>query len=178
MRRRSLALAMAAMAAVAALAAACDMEGDTDGEARVERFVLEYRTGTIPPPYNYAYRVEGARQEGGDLDVTYELTYRYRDEISGEELEAQGYSADDDIEWSTTLAGAEADAWLDLAAATELLEDPDEPPPGADYISVTLVFADGTERSGEPLNRDEWEALAAELDVRAREALDHPRSEP
>ena len=40
-------------------------------------FSVEYETGSIPPPFNHAY-VLVATFTNGAMDVTYELSYRYR----------------------------------------------------------------------------------------------------
>lgn len=157
-------------ASVLVLLSGCAQQGADE----VTGFVLEYATGSIPPPFNHAYRIEGTVQ-GDELDLSYELTYRYREGMSDEELVEDGYSSTDDLEWSTTLTGEERQAWLDAAAGADPRTDAEAPPPGADSIEITVDFADESQRAGQPSNRGELEELASALDRRARVALDHPR---
>jgi hypothetical protein len=155
---------------VLATAGACSPSTSDD----IASFALEYATGSIPPPGNYTYRVDGTVRDDGDLELVYTLTYRFRDELTDDELEAQGYGPDDDLTWTTVVSGADADAWLDLATATDVGEA--QGMPGSDSITVTVRFSSGEERSGEPDNRDDWEAAADALDLDARQALGHPRA--
>jgi hypothetical protein len=139
----------------------------------VAGFSVEYSTGSIPPPGNYTYRIEGVPVEDGGLTLDYALTYRHREDMTDEELAARGYGPNDDLTWTTTINGAQADAWLDLAAQAELRDA--ESLPGGDSMQITVRLRSGSERSGSPTERDAWEALADALDLDARAALDHPR---
>lgn len=147
------------------------------GADNVTSFVLEYATGSIPPPYNYGYRIEGRRQ-GDRLDLMYALTYRHRDGISAEELAEKGYSSADDIEWSTSMTGDGSRAWLEAAARSEPRAGAQPQAPGSDSIQLTVSFTDGSQRSGEPTNRKVLQELASGLDRQARAAIGHPRASP
>jgi hypothetical protein len=161
------------MAGVMLLLAGC---GLGLGQAAPTGFELRYSTGAIPPPYNYSYRV-GGEFRGEQLVISYTLTYNYRESMSAEELQGQGYSPDDDLAWAGTLVGAEAQAWQAVAQETQL-QTRGEMAVGGDWIEVTLRAAGGQTRQGLPSNREAWERLAAALDARVRAELGHSRSAP
>ena len=137
--------------------------------AEPKSFELDYATGSIPPPSNYRYTVRGS-VIGDRIEVRYELAYLYREGMTAEELEQLGYSTGDDIVWTGTLTGEQARAWLDVIRATTFRDPPQEAAPGADNLEVTV---DG--RTGEPVNRDDWERVAGELDAYARREIGHSR---
>jgi hypothetical protein len=129
-------------------------------------FAIEYQTGSIPPPFNYGYVLTGTF-EGDDLAVRYDLTYRFREGMTDEELAAQGYSRTDDIHWQGVLSGSESAAWRSLGGTTRLGPLPTQLP-GGDSFVVTIRFVDGRELVGLPVRRSEWEALIDRVDKQAR----------
>lgn len=161
--------------AVLLLAVLSSVAGCTSRPATPTGFILEYQTGSIPPPFNNTYRIDGTFVDGG-LDVHYRLTYRFREGMSEAELRDDGYSLDDDLDWTGRLDGDEASVWRDLVGRSRV-DVPSPPPPGSDTMTLTIRDAGG-ERTGTPGNDAEWRALAADLDRQAREELGHPRAEP
>ena len=139
-------------------------------------FTVEYETGSIPPPFNHAYVLTGTFEDGA-LSVAYELTYRFREGMTEDELAERGYSEEDDVRWSGRLTGGAVDEWRALARDARL-SPPPEPPPGSDSFIVTLTYTSAPTVNGVPEARDEWERRVAEIDRRAREETGNPRSEP
>jgi hypothetical protein len=139
-------------------------------------FRIEYATGAIPPPYNYQYVVEATFTSAG-VEVAYSLAYPYREGMSDEELQTQGYSRDDAIEWQGEFGPDVAAAWRELARSAVLV-DPAARPPGADSLVVRIDRTDGSSLAGVPPERDEWVAVAAAVDAAARGELGSARPAP
>jgi hypothetical protein len=137
-------------------------------------FSVAYETGSVPPPFNYRYAVDGRFQDG-ELAARYVLAYQFRDQLPPGKL-PRGYSDRDDINWSTTLRGSTFDDWAALIATAELGPIPPLAP-GSDSFTVTIK-RNGIERTGVPANRPDWEAAIASLDAQARTETGNPRSEP
>ena len=139
-------------------------------------FTIEYRTGSIPPPYNYTYRLTG-RFEDELLVVSYVLTYQYRGSMTKAQLESQGYSERDDLSWTGRITGDAVEQWRIL------LRDPQlRPPPtglvGGDSFTVSVVDSTGAEQTGEPPDRGAWQPLIAAIDQQARTETNNPRPRP
>lgn len=139
-------------------------------------FRIEYATGAIPPPYNYQYTVEAIFTSSG-IEVTYSLTYPYREGMSDEQLGALGYSRDDAIEWRGEFGADVADAWRELARRAVLVALAARPP-GADHLLVSIDRTDGTSLAGAPAEREQWMAVAAAVDAAARAELGGTRQTP
>lgn len=139
-------------------------------------FEARYDTGSVPPPFNYSQLLEGTFEPGA-LAIRYRLTYNFRDTLTPAEIAAQGYSENDDIDWSTRLTGKDFDDWRGLIVATKIGPIPPQLP-GSDSFIVTLRPDGNPQESGPPENRDAWEQLIAALDQHARAATGNPRSEP
>ena len=146
----------------------------TQAAAEPAQFDLSYSTGTIPPPGNYEYRLEGGFSTDA-LGISYLLRYRHREGMTEGELRRLGYSRDDDITWKGTLTGEQRTAWLELVRRTDVRQEDEPAAPGASSIRVTLRGADGSERTGVPANAGDWQRLADDIDRRARTELKHPR---
>ena len=82
-------------------------------------FTIEYRTGSIPPPYNYTYRLTG-RFEDAQLVASYVLTYQYRGGMTTAQLESQGYSGRDDLSWTGRITGDAVEQWRILLRDPQL----------------------------------------------------------
>jgi hypothetical protein len=140
-------------------------------------FAIDYSTGSIPPPFNHSYVIDVEFDEDG-ARVNYLLEYHFREQLTEDELRAEGYTADDDIIWSGFVEQDVAVAWSVLARETVLQEPEAQPPPGADRLEVRIVQAEGQIRSGVPEDREPWLEIAREVDSRARGELATEREEP
>jgi hypothetical protein len=140
-------------------------------------FLIEYATGSIPPPYNYAYRLEG-RFEGEEVLVIYVLTYRYRNGLASSRLASSGYSDSDDLSWTGRLHGGPVTQWRTLLTEARLIAPEIAPAPGSDSFVVTVVDSGGAERHGAPQTRDPWKPLITAIDQQARAETHHPRAHP
>lgn len=67
---------------------------------------ISYQTLHLPPPYAFAYTLD--MEFGKELNVAFSLEYLNRDTMTEEEIISEGYTADDDFQWSGTLS----DVWV------------------------------------------------------------------
>ncbi|MEM6644376.1 MAG: hypothetical protein AAF616_15460 [Bacteroidota bacterium] len=73
-----------------------------------EHFKLSYQTQGIPAPFAFAAVVEVTFMKQ-DVHVNCELEYLNRDELSHEEILAEGFSGEDDLKWQGRLG----EGWKD-----------------------------------------------------------------
>jgi hypothetical protein len=79
--------------------------------------ILEYEYNDMAAPYSYFKRFEISVEEK-ELNVQYQLTYTDRDDIYKEDLEAEGFTGNDDESWQ----GMVDKTWL--TALEEMLKTP------------------------------------------------------
>ncbi len=133
--------------------------------AEPSAFTIDNATGSIPPPGNHTYRLDG-RFEAGELAITYTLTHRFRESMTPAELAALG-PEDQDVAWDGHLRGSPVEAWRALLLQPGL-QAPPEPAPGSDSFVVVVRYTDGSERRGTPPDRSAWRRLADAIDAKAR----------
>src|SRR6218665_2559335 len=74
-------------------------------------FSLKYQTSeNIPPPFAHAIELSGEIVQNKELAISFELTYLDRDQLIEEEIQDEGFSADDDFKWQGTLPNV----WKDI----------------------------------------------------------------
>ena len=123
---------------------------------------IRYQTArSLPAPYAYFYTLT-ARPTGPDVQVDLAITYPDRNDIDDDELIAEGFTRNDDFNWSGRLPGAWLRALGDVADKTRL-QPLDEEQLGEedDFWSVTL--SDRAGDSGKPANADDWQYVVQEL---------------
>jgi hypothetical protein len=139
-------------------------------------FSVGFETGSVPPPFNYTYTLDGAFQPDA-LSVHYVLKYRFRDQATPDEITSQGYTTHDDIDWNGRLTGPAMDTWRTLLSTTTLGPIPPLAP-GSDSFTVTLTPHSGDEQVGVPVNRDAWQTAITAVDKQARTETGATRTSP
>ncbi len=69
---------------------------------KFDNLKINYTTNQVPPPYAHQYSLNIAFN-GKNLEVGFELNYIHRDDISPEEITAEGFSENDDFKWNGSL---------------------------------------------------------------------------
>lgn len=123
-------------------------------------FEIQYETPPgLPPPYCYYFHLVGRVVQGAP-QVTFDWVYTHREDLSEEEITAEGFTGDDDYHWQ----GALHEAWLHQleksVAKTQAVAHPDEEGP---YLHVTAEAAQRVLFRGHPRNLPEWEYFLQEL---------------
>ena len=86
---------------------------------------ISYQTLQLPPPFAFAYTLDLIFQEDR-LDISYELEFMNRDQISLEEIEEEGYSEDDDFNWKGSLGKVWVDNLQNDLSQIELEDESEE----------------------------------------------------
>ena len=121
---------------------------------------VRYQTArSLPAPYAYFYTLT-ARPTGNEVQIDLAITYPDRDDIDDDELIAEGFTRDDDFNWSGRLPNAWLRAFGDVADKTRL-QPVDEEQLGEDDDFWDISF-DGSQ-TGKPTNADDWQYLIQEL---------------
>jgi hypothetical protein len=123
-------------------------------------FEIQYETPPgLPPPYCYYFHLVGRVVQGAP-QVTFDWVYTHREDLSEEEITAEGFTGDDDYHWQ----GALHEAWLlqleKNVAKTQAVAHPDEE---GTYLHVTAEAVQRVLFRGHPRNLTEWEYFLQEL---------------
>ena len=132
---------------------------------------IRYQTLSVPPPYSYRYALE-LRPEDRAVRVRLDWNFTDRDELTDEEIEEEGFSADDDFFWE----GALPSVWK--VALHELLHDTrwvPETTTNDSALSVTVTESTKEEVEGSPHNHAEWEYFLQEVVQAVYEAAQRER---
>lgn len=138
-------------------------------------FEVQFQTGSIPPPFNYIYQLQVAFNADA-MEVTYQVQYQFRDGMSDAELAAQGYSKNDDVDWTGHIVGEDVARWR-AVLAVPLGPIPPQLP-GSDSFTATIHYDDGPDEFGVPTNRADWQVLIDAIDRQARTETGNPRDRP
>lgn len=122
---------------------------------------IHYQTLALPPPYAYTYRLR-IELTASALDVNLDRQYTGRDELSEDEIWAEGYTPNDDFQWKGNLPSEwsaplrsllKQTRWL--SAETASIEDT--------LITFTIINTKNQIDNGIPHNLSEWDYLLQEL---------------
>lgn len=123
-------------------------------------FEVQYETPPgLPPPYCYYFHLVSRVVEGA-AQVTFDWVYTHREDLSEEEITAEGFTGDDDYHWQGTLHAAWLHQLEKSAANTQAVARPDEEGP---YLHVTAEAPHRVLFRGHPRNLTEWEYFLQEL---------------
>lgn len=132
------------------------------------KLTIHFETSAqLPPPYSYQY-VLTLTPSVQFLSVNLQLTYTHRDELDSDEIEAEGFSENDDYKWKGSLEKVWRDELEKLFDKTKLVENviQDEESDilsiDVEHKSVEGVNPDRVEK-GQPKNLSDWQYLAQEL---------------
>ncbi len=132
---------------------------------------IRYQTLSLPPPYSYRYALV-LRPGDQAVGVRLNWTYTDRDELTDEEIEEEGFSADDNFSWE----GALPRVWK--VALHELLHETRWVPETAtndSSLSATVTEPTKEDIKGSPQNHSEWEYFLQEAVQAVHEAAQRER---
>ena len=129
-------------------------------QTKALRTLAVYYAPPFPPPYSYYYTLTIQWQSSG-LSVTYDLEYTNREELSEEEILAEGFTLDDDYHWQGTLS----EVWREVLE--RMIEDTttlnDQPVEVSEaLLELTLQYA-AQQQEGRPNNASAWDYCLQEL---------------
>lgn len=133
---------------------------------------IRYQTQSLPPPYAYHYALE-LRAEDRAVRVRLDWKYTDRDELTDEDIEEEGFSANDDFSWEGTLPSVWKAPLHDLLLNTHWLA---ETASENNMLSITVEDAGKEATGGSPHNHPAWEYFLQETVQAVYEAAqrEHP----
>ncbi len=78
----------------------------------MDTIIIQQSLDHLPPPYSYQYKIE--INFSPKFEVEFTINYLDRDEISTEEIEAEGFSENDDFQWKGELPQVWKDTMMSL----------------------------------------------------------------
>jgi hypothetical protein len=122
--------------------------------------VIRFQTSAnIPPPHCFEY-VLSLKPSFQYLQADLQLVYTHREELDIEEIEDEGFTANDDYNWNGNLEKIWREKVEELLPKTTLTDK--EPHDDDDYIALEITNDNG-EKNGFPKRATEWQYLAQEL---------------
>jgi hypothetical protein len=132
--------------------------------AALQRLEVRFETAAyIPPPFCYYHHLVLSRQDTGHCHVTFEWIYHHREEISAQELAAEGFTGDEDFSWQGTVPELLYAAMQGQFSQTRLHAEPQEWPQEVDYLVLIAETADGKSWEGVPEQAAQWAYLLEEV---------------
>ncbi len=131
----------------------------------LHKLTIHFETSAqLPPPYSYQY-VLTLTPSAQFLSVNLQLTYTHRDELDSDEIEAEGFSENDDFRWKGSLEKVWRDELEKLFDKTKLVENAiQDEESDLLYISVESNSNESiSTEKGQPKNVSDWQYLAQEL---------------
>ena len=134
-------------------------------ESLFEKLEIRYQTAlVVPPPYAHFFTIALHAAIGDRLPVDITITYTDRDELDEEEITNEGFTGNDDYQWSGHLPLIWAQTVGDLVRKTQLKEfDEAKLRDNQDYFLVTTHNDRHEKQAGTPSHRTEWQFLSQEL---------------
>ncbi len=120
---------------------------------------ISYQTLLLPPPFAFAYTME-LDFKNEQIEIKYDLEFLNRDEISLEEIEAEGYSENDDYSWQGTLGKVWYDDLYNDIHQIELEEETEEINV---YLHMEVQSNDNFENEGLVVLAEDWDYRLQEL---------------
>lgn len=119
---------------------------------------VSYQTLVLPPPHSFAYTLDLEFLDH-ELKIDYNLEFLNRDEVTLEEIEEEGYSANDDFKWTGTLGREWVEDLADDLLQAELEEENEE----LDVYLHLEITHNGETDSGLAVLAEEWDYRLQEL---------------
>lgn len=126
----------------------------------LQKLTIHFETSVqLPPPYSYQY-VLTLTPSPTFLQANLQLAYTHRDELEADEIEAEGFSENDDYQWEGNLDRIWGDELEKIMLKTKLDENQRQEE-DSDFLSIEIQTQDV--KRGQPKNKIDWQFLAQEL---------------
>lgn len=134
-------------------------------DSTFDKLEIRYQTAmVVPPPYAHFFTVILRASADKRLTVELTMTYTDRDELEEEEITGEGFSLNDDYQWSGQLPAVWVQTVGELLRKTQLKAfDEDKLTDNQEYFLVTIEQKTQGGQSGAPSPRTEWQFLSQEL---------------
>ena len=120
---------------------------------------IAYDSGIIPPPYSHFFKLRIGIQRDF-LDVSLDMVYTDRDEVTEEEILDEGFSLHDDVHFKGEVPIVWKKPLLDIYSGTRWSNKKLDSEGG---ISILTKDIHGQQVQTIPLNQDEWHHFAQDV---------------
>ena len=121
---------------------------------------VKYETPpALPPPYCYYYHIKG-QVTGNQFQVDFHWVHHNREDLAVDEVEAEGFTANDDYHWSGNLHPVWLSQFEQHIAGTKKANRAGEDHP---YLHITWQEKERIQFEGEPQNLEQWEYFMQEF---------------
>ena len=128
--------------------------------ASFRQLTIHFETSAqLPPPYSYQYELR-LKPSFQFLHAQLKLSYTHREELDMDEIEAEGFTPNDDYEWEGNLEKVWRDEVEKLLNKTKVDKNK-QPDEEADLLA--LAWESDQTIEGTPQNLEDWYYLAQEL---------------
>ncbi|GAB3922360.1 hypothetical protein [Larkinella terrae] len=126
---------------------------------------IRYQTAqAVPPPYAHFFTITAHSAADNGLKIEVVMTYTDRDELDEEEITGEGFSINDDFDWSGKLLPVWTKTVGELIRRTQLKTFNEEKlNDNQDYFLVTIEGEKQSKSAGTPSHPTEWQFLSQEL---------------
>ena len=122
---------------------------------------IRFRTSDIiPPPYSHEYVIV-CNEADSVLALSIKLTYLDRDELTIDEIAEEGYTENDDFEWTGTLNLIWQEVLMSLLERTK--PSTHKKKSNENWVEIMWTEANGESHTLSPSNAQEWEYSSQEL---------------
>ncbi|MGV3561416.1 hypothetical protein [Larkinella arboricola] len=134
-------------------------------DSTFDKLEIRYQTAmVVPPPYAHFFTIILRASADKRLTIELTMTYTDRDELEEDEIVGEGFTLNDDYQWSGQLPAIWAQTVGDLVRKTQLKAfDEEKLTDNQEYFLVAIEQKSQGSRSGAPTQRTEWQFLSQEL---------------
>ncbi|GAB3338919.1 hypothetical protein GCM10027299_51410 [Larkinella ripae] len=132
---------------------------------RFKSLEIRYQTAlVVPPPYAHFFTITLRSSAENRLAIDLTLTYTERDELEEDEIIGEGFTSNDDYQWTGELPAVWRQTVENLVQKTQIKPfDEEKLSDDQDYFLVAIEQKDQNTLSGAPSHRSEWQFLSQEL---------------
>lgn len=118
---------------------------------------ISFLTQQVPPPFAHGYTMQ-IQQKGKTWEIRFQLEYLQRESLSEEEILEEGFTGEDDFEWTGKLP----EVWVQVLDG--LLEETGfNAEQSEEALNHLFLEYANNGKSGFPINFQAWEYLLEEL---------------
>ena len=125
------------------------------------KLTIRFETApNVPPPYAYQYEL-ALEVTSEALQANLRLTYLDREDLEPDEIEAEGFTENDDYDWRGNLDGVWREQLAQLVEKTTLKAEANTTD-NDDFVELEIQTDEKT-ATGAPKNRRDWLNMAQEI---------------
>ncbi|QDH77523.1 hypothetical protein FKX85_00085 [Echinicola soli] len=126
----------------------------------IKRIEIDYDSGIIPPPFSHVFKLK-ISFERGFINTQFTIHYTDRDELTEEEIYAEGFTEEDDYHFIGEVPTAWEQPFKSLYAQTKWSNKRELDENGG--VKVFAKDIHGKISRSIPINQEEWHMLAQEF---------------